>query len=74
MISLKTLRKLWRTYMKKDKGYCYLVCSVKDDLPETVVDTPGEIADYLGCCRTSVWKMITQGAVINGCYVEKVLL
>ena len=60
--------------MKEREGYCYLLCSVKDDLPVLVCDTYYEIMDYLDIQRTSAFKMIRKGAIIQGFYVEKVLL
>ena len=53
---------------------CYLVCSVKDDLPVACFDTRRECCEFLGVCRTTQWKMETQGAVVRGMYIEKVLL
>lgn len=58
----------------KNKEFCYLLCSTKDDLPLLVCDGYNEIMEYLDIKRTTAWKMIKQGAIIKGCYVEKVLL
>lgn len=60
--------------MKKDKGYCYLVCSVKDDLPVAVLDSYFQLMDYMDICQATAWKMIKNGAIVKGCYVERVLL
>ena len=60
--------------MKERKTHCFLVCSTKDDLPLTVCDTYQQIMDYLDVCQATAWKMIHTGAIVKGCYVEKVLL
>ena len=60
--------------MKERKGFCYLLCSTKDDLPLLVFDTYFELMEYLDICQATAWKMIKKGVIIKGCYVEKVLL
>ena len=60
--------------MKERKDFCYLLCSTKDDLPLLVFDTYLQLMNYLDICQPSAWKMIKKGAIIKGCYVEKVLL
>ena len=60
--------------MKEREEYCYLLCSVKDDLPVLVCDTYNEIMEYLDIKRTTAWKMVKNHAIIKDCYVETVLL
>ena len=59
--------------MKKQE-YCYLVCSVKDDLPVTYCDTYEELAQFLDVSFHTIWRMIKSHAIVKGLYVEKVLL
>ena len=60
--------------MENKEQFCYLICDIKTDLPLVVVDTYQEIMDFLDIKRTTTWKMIKKGAIVHGCYVEKVLL
>ena len=58
--------------MKRD--VCYLVCSVKDDLPVTYCDTYKELSQYLEVTEPTVWRMIKYHTIVKGLYIEKVLL
>ena len=58
--------------MKKD--VCYLVCSVKDDLPVACCGTYEELAQFLDISFTTIWRMIKHRTIVRGLYVEKVLL
>lgn len=58
----------------KQKDKCYLVCSVKDDLPVACFDTIREVMEYLDVSYTMVWRSYRHGAIIRGLYVEQVLL
>ncbi len=58
----------------KEQTKCYLVCNAKDDLPVAVLDSPKEIMQYFDCCRSTVYNMINDHRIINGLYVEVVLL
>lgn len=53
---------------------CYLVCTVKDDLPVGCFDTKKEVMDFLEIKRTTFWKMETDHKIVRGMYVEKILL
>ena len=59
--------------MKKQE-YCYLVCSVKDDLPVTYCDTYKELAQFLEITEPTVCRMIKQRTIVKGLYIEKVML
>ena len=54
--------------------YCFLICTVKDDLPVACFDTRAECCEYLGIGRTTEWKMEKLGNIYLGYYIEKVLL
>ena len=58
--------------MKQD--VCYLVCSVKDDLPVACLDTYEELAQFLDISFTTVWRMVKYRTIVRGQYIEKVLL
>lgn len=58
----------------KNKEYCYLVCSVIDDLPVAVCDTFSEVQDFLCCSSHTVAKSIKYRTPYKNLYVEKVLL
>lgn len=58
----------------KQKEYCFLICSVKDDLPVAVCDTRQECCEFLDVCRSTQWKMEKHGHIVKGLYIEKVLL
>lgn len=53
---------------------CYLVCSVKDDLPVACCDNYEELMQFLDVSVTSVWRMIKHHTIVKGLYVEKILL
>ena len=58
--------------MKQD--ICFLVCSVKDDLPVACFDTRKECCEFLDIGRTTQWKMEKHHHIVKGLYIEKVLL
>ena len=58
----------------KEKNWCYLVCSVKDDLPVAVCDTFLEVQNFLCCSSHTVAKSIKYKTPYKNLYVEKVLL
>ncbi len=59
--------------MKKQQ-YCYLVCSVKDDLPVGCFDNYHQIMEFLDVCQVTVYRMYKEHIIVKGCYLEKVLL
>lgn len=58
--------------MKRD--ICYLVCSVKDDLPVTYCDTYEELVQFLDVSISTIWRMIKYRTIVKGLYIEKVIL
>ncbi len=60
--------------MTSKKNYCYLVCSVKDDLPAACCDNYYQIMEFLDCCQLTVVRMVKNHTPHKGYYIEKVIL
>ena len=58
--------------MKQD--VCYLVCSVKDDLPVAHFERYSDVAIYLEISQATLTRMIKDRHCVRGLYVEKVYL
>lgn len=58
----------------KERNYCYLVCSVKDDLPVACLDTYEELGQFLDISVATTWRMIKNHTIVKGLYVEKIVL
>lgn len=58
----------------KEKSYCYMIISVRDDLPLGVFNTYAEALGYLGCSSRTFFNMLRHKTQYKGMCAEKILL